>query len=341
LHAKDSGSDYLHIEQITAADLIDAIGPQMAAYVGAVNELAPGLRLIDNVVNPLTGEQTANTGFAQVGRIQLIGDAGLIADTMDVKAIVTGKDEDGKDLTAMGLQLSNQAHRLLAGMGDDVILGGSNTDVIVGNGGEDWIGGGAGNDILDGGAGNDTIDAGEGNDSVIGGLGGDSLIGNAGNDNMNGGDGDDALYGDNVLGGYSAPSGQDLLYGGEGNDYLYGGKGNDTLVGGNGADFLAGNSYGGTTTDIDKLYGGGGADVFGLGYTGSYSSLDYSGSGYAVIMDFNAAEGDKIRIGSSNSYTLKQVNLVGGAAKDMGVYHNGDLIAVLQDTIKVSAANIY
>ena len=237
---------------------------------------------------------------------------------------------------------------------DDVLYGGdgndtlgnsiapeSGNDKMYGEAGNDAIYGGAGNDILDGGAGNDTIDAGEGNDSVIGGLGGDSLIGNAGNDNMNGGDGDDALYGDNVLGGYSAPSGQDLLYGGEGNDYLYGGKGNDTLVGGNGADFLAGNSYGGTTTDIDKLYGGGGADVFGLGYTGSYSSLDYSGSGYAVIMDFNAAEGDKIRIGSSNSYTLKQVNLVGGAAKDMGVYHNGDLIAVLQDTIKVSAANIY
>ena len=39
---------------------------------------------------------------------------------------------------------NDKAHRLLAGMGDDVIMGGSNTDVIVGNGGNDWIGGGAG-----------------------------------------------------------------------------------------------------------------------------------------------------------------------------------------------------
>jgi hypothetical protein len=108
LHAKDSGSDYLHIEQITAADLIDAIGPQMAGYE-AVVDTTPGLRLVDNVVNPLTGEQTVNTGFAQVGRIQLIGDTGLITNTMDIKAIA----EAG--INVIGLQLSNQAHRLLAG----------------------------------------------------------------------------------------------------------------------------------------------------------------------------------------------------------------------------------
>ena len=184
VHAKGNG-DYLRIEQITAADLKEAIGPQMAGYE-AVVDTTPGLRLIDNVVNPLTGEQRVNTGFAQVGRIQLIGDAGLIADTMDVKAIVTGKDEDGKDLTAMGLQLSNQAHRLLAGMGDDVILGGSNTDVIVGNGGEDWIGGGAGNDILAAGSG-DVASSGSNPDNAFGNVGStyvSTIVGGTGNDTL-------------------------------------------------------------------------------------------------------------------------------------------------------------
>ena len=204
LHAKDNG-DYLHIEQITAADLIDAIGPQMASYVGAVNELTPGLRLVDNVVNPLTGEQTVNTGFAQVGRIQLIGDTGLIANTMDIKAIVTGKDENDIDVTAIGLQLSNQAHRLLAGMGDDVILGGSNTDVIVGNGGNDWIGGGAGNDILAAGSG---AIASSGSDP-------DNIFGNVG-----------STYESTIVGG----TGDDTLVAIEGNVIATGGEGSDTFA---------------------------------------------------------------------------------------------------------------
>ncbi|NBX71232.1 MAG: hypothetical protein EBQ98_04925, partial [Actinobacteria bacterium] len=179
LHAKDSGSDYLHIEQITAADLNEAIGPQMAGYE-AVVDTTPGLRLIDNVVNPLTGEQTVNTGFAQVGRIQLISDAGLIADTMDIKEITAA----GEDV--FGLQLSNQAHRLLAGMGDDVILGGSNTDVIVGNGGNDWLGGGAGNDILAAGSGA-IASSGSDPDNIFGYVGSDyvsTLVGGKGDDTL-------------------------------------------------------------------------------------------------------------------------------------------------------------
>gem|GEM_PF-1471521 len=235
--------------------------------------------------------------------------------------------------------------------GDDKLYGGegndtlgnsvapeSGNDKMYGGSGNDAIYGGSGNDTLDGGDGNDSVDAGEGNDFVSGGLGDDSLIGNAGSDNLQGGDGNDVLYGDKEG---SASSGQDLLYGGEGNDYLSGGNGNDLLVGGNGNDFLMGNNSGNATSDIDKLLGGSGADIFGLGYSGSYSTLNYTGSGYAVILDFNADLGDKIRLGSANSYTLKQLNLVGSAAQDTGIYSNGDLIAVVQDTVKISAANIY
>lgn len=223
--------------------------------------------------------------------------------------------------------------------GDDHMYGGSGKDTLYGGTGNDYLYGGSEDDTLDGGDGSDWLEGGEGHDLLRGGLMGDSLIGNAGNDNLQGGDGDDALYGDSLWG--TASSGQDILYGGEGKDYLYGGNGNDALVGGNGEDFLAGNGSGNSTSDIDRLLGGSEADVFGLGYTGSFNTLNYTGSGYAVIMDFNAAQGDRIRIGSANSYTLKQVNLVGNAAQDMGIYHNGDLIAVVRDTLNVSAANIY
>ena len=254
LHDKGNG-DYLHIEQITAADLNDAIGPQMAGYE-AVVDTTPGLRLIDNVVNPLTGEQTVNTGFAQVGRIQLIGDTGLIADTMDIKAIA----EAG--INKIGLQLSNQAHRLLAGMGDDVILGGSNTDVLVGNGGNDWLGGGAGNDILAAGSG---------------------AIASSGSDPEN-------IFG-NVGSTYVS-----TIIGGDGNDTLVAIEGAVTATGGTGADVFA--FYGAqaglqthfTITDFEI-----GADRIDVSRLGLGISADDLTAYFEDYLELHAVSDDSVR----------------------------------------------
>jgi Ca2+-binding RTX toxin-like protein len=175
----------LHIEQITVADLIDAIGPQMAAYEDAVALGTPGLRLVD-------GEDVV--GFAQAKTIQVVAPIAVDSETyavIDTFSVGDITDELDKDL--VGLRLfkdepseNDKAHRLLAGMGDDVILGGSNTDVIVGNGGNDWIGGGAGSDILAAGSG-DVASSGSNPDNIFGNVGStyvSTIVGGAGDDTL-------------------------------------------------------------------------------------------------------------------------------------------------------------
>lgn len=166
--------------------------------------------------------------------------------------------------------------------------------------------------------------------------GDDVIYGGGGSDRLYGDGGNDLIFGDKALGGFSAPAGRDQLEGGEGNDWLYGGGGNDTLKGESGDDYLDG-AFGGSTSEIDTLTGGPGADTFGLGYTGSYTEIKYLGSGYAVIKDFNWRDRDKIRIGGSRSdYTLdKSQNRSGNAALDTAIYRSGDLIAVVEDTTDV------
>jgi Ca2+-binding RTX toxin-like protein len=120
---------------------------------------------------------------------------------------------------------------VIAGAGDDSLVGDLLGNVLFGNAGNDTLSGGAGADSLDGGsgtdllsyaelagssqavtvdlvtqratgaAGNDTlfsfegVTAGAGNDSFVGDLLGNVLIGNAGDDTISGGDGADSLAG--------------------------------------------------------------------------------------------------------------------------------------------------
>ncbi|NMG22241.1 calcium-binding protein [Brasilonema bromeliae] len=180
------------------------------------------------------------------------------------------------------------------------------------------------------------------NGAFYGSRGDDVIEGGAGDQVIYGGKGNDLIFGDGILGGSSAPSGNDFLIGGDGNDWLYGGRGNDKLNGGWGDDYL--NGYGGySDSETDTLTGGPGADTFGLGYNWRSSSdvdIYYLGSGNAVITDFKASEGDKIRIGGSiGDYTLVQnQNLIGSSGLDTAIYRYGDLIAILQDTTNVIAS---
>jgi Ca2+-binding RTX toxin-like protein len=116
---------------------------------------------------------------------------------------------------------------------------------------------------------------------LVGGNGDDTLSGSPTNnaeDIIQGGNGNDTLFGyggtDVLYGG----NGDDKLSGGDGIDYLYGDSGNDTLDGGNDGDYL----FGGKGNDI--LTGGAGADKF----------VFEPQMGNDRILDFNAAEGDKL-----------------------------------------------
>lgn len=95
---------------------------------------------------------------------------------------------------------------------------------------------GNGDDLVLGGVGNDTLDGGNGADRIEGGNGKDMLIGGRGDDVLLGGNAADELFGG---------QGSDWLDGGNGNDELSGNQGDDILTGGAGADlFIFGRSGG-------------------------------------------------------------------------------------------------
>lgn len=76
--------------------------------------------------------------------------------------------------------------------------------------------------------------------------------------------------------------------------------------------------------EIDVLIGGDGADTFGLGYNGSYTEVGYTGTGFALINDFDWQEGDRIRLGGSiDRYSLTES---GGSTS---INYNGDRIGFL------------
>ncbi len=187
--------------------------------------------------------------------------------------------------------------------GDDSFQGSTAADTMSGGEGDDTLYGGAGDDLIinaDGGLGQDLIRGDDGNDTIYGGADHDDINGNAGADLVRGGDGDDWVVGgkdnDQVFG----DAGDDIVYGnlgddtvsgGGGNDIVRGGQGDDSLSGGEGADWMSGDKGG------DTLSGGAGADTFNF----------FSGAGVDRVADFNAAEGDKVRIEGGASYDLRQV----------------------------------
>ncbi|MDY6941372.1 MAG: choice-of-anchor K domain-containing protein, partial [Cyanobacteriota bacterium] len=141
------------------------------------------------------------------------------------------------------------------------VLGSNERDVAIGSSIEDFVFGDGGADLLAGSVGDDIILGVDGDDELYGGKNDDFLNGNRGND---------------------------LVSGDLGDDFLRGGRDNDTLLGGDGDDVLVGDK------GIDLLTGGLGADVFILRTdTGEVTSEP---SAADRILDFNAAEGDRIGI---------------------------------------------
>ena len=213
-----------------------------------------------------------------------------------------------QDLTLDMFDLPNATTDIIGTPGDDTLNGGSDDDTIRGRGGDDTIDGGGGDDDIRGGSGDDTIDGGSGDDeirgrggddTIDGGSGDDELRGNrgddaisgsGGDDDLHGGKGDDTIYGDEGNDILRGKAGDDTLYGGAGDDTFYGKAGDDTLYGGAGDDELRGGKgddilYGGSGDDT--LTGGKGADIF---------VLNTDATGTDTITDFNANDGDKIRV---------------------------------------------
>jgi serralysin len=202
----------------------------------------------------------------------------------------------GNVAIAKGADIENA----IGGSGADSITGNALANVLQGMGGDDTIMAGAGNDTIDGGAGTSYLRGEDGDDSITGGSGFDDINGNAGNDTEHGNGGDDWVVGgkdNDVLFGDAGNDivwgnlGNDTLDGGDGNDQVRGGQGDDSVSGGAGDDYISGDRGNDTET------GGAGADIF----------HSFSGAGIDKVLDFHAAEGDRVMLDPGTSYTVSQV----------------------------------
>lgn len=173
-----------------------------------------------------------------------------------------------------------------------------------------------------------------------------NITGTIFDDILPGTNGDDLIagyQGNDLIGGNG---GNDVIGGGFGNDGIYGGYGNDALFGDAGNDYLNGFG-GGSSIEIDYLFGGTGSDIFVIGdstgnaYLGGYNPVTNSDSSYAIIEDFVWSEGDKIQLYAGNASSIGLY--YGGSAFgnpnviDTGIYLGNNLLAIVPDVTNISS----
>ncbi|MEH3086241.1 MAG: PA14 domain-containing protein [Xylophilus ampelinus] len=322
----------------------DALGD---VYTSIENLL--GSRYADNLI----GNDGANLIDGGAGNDTLIGGAG--ADTL-IGGDGTDTVDYSADTDALNVNLGAGTGRGGSAEGDvlsflENVLAGSGDDVIVGDAGRNLLSGNDGNDRLSGAAGADTL---------LGGLGNDTLVGGAGADSMDGGDGiDTASYAGALAGvtvdlgrgrGQSGDADGDILRnienleGGSGNDRLIGsaignlldgGAGDDTLEGGAGADTLVGGvgsdtaSYGTATAAVRVSLASPNTNT-GDAAGDSYDSIEnIAGSDFDDLLEGDSGN-NRLDGGAGNDTLLGgsgEDSMVGGAGTDLADYSmaTGDL----------------
>jgi Ca2+-binding RTX toxin-like protein len=249
-----------------------------------------GLDLVKYEGQTLNG--FALTPSALLGGAHLVGAPALKA-YLDSGGVSVPHDGAGMSVVDyMGRVTGYDTPFAFAHDGPATLAGGSGSDALHG-----WAGG----DSLSGGGGSDTILGMDGSDTVAGGAGADMLAGNKGADSVDGGAGGaDTLFGgqgDDRLAAHGAGAylngnlGADTLDGGPGGGELHGGQANDVLHGGAGGDQLYGD------LGSDTLGGGGGADVFHIA----------RGGGHDLVLDFSAADGDRVQVDGGAHATVAQL----------------------------------
>lgn len=169
------------------------------------------------------------------------------------------------------------------------------------------------------------------------------VTGTSKNDDLTVGDGNDTVNG---------AAGDDALTGNRGNDLLLGGEGNDTIKGTNSTNY--GGGFGDSNppdyaNDIDTLTGNTGADTFILGDAINLYYDNFGNSDYALITDFNPAEGDIIQLnkcGNNGTYFLSQSpeGLPSGTAifgSSNSWPFGNDLIAIVQGATNLNLTEPY
>ena len=236
----------------------------------------------------LTGDALANLFRGGGGNDVLNGAGGV--DTADYTDKTTSVAVTLNGATNALVRVNNVAEdtiknieNVIAGSGNDTLIGDALVNILTGNGGNDTLKGGLRKDTLDGGTGLDTADYSDKTQAVVTTLNGATntlvRVNNVAEDtiknieNVTGGSGADTLIGDIVA---------NILSGGGRNDMLRGDGGNDALDGGSGFD-----------------------------------TADYSDKTQAVVATLTGATNSIVTVNGVNEDTIKNIeNLNGGRGGD-------------------------
>lgn len=268
-----AGNDYL-VGDDRAGTLIGGLGND-TLNGGAGNDLLNGGAGFDTIHLEADGNLVLTPTMALgAGTDALRG--------VETAVLSGGLGDDRLDASSFGGPVA-----LVAGPGNDTLLGGSGADYFVDTEGQNVFKGGAGNDLFFGG---------DGHDSIQGDAGDDQIYAGGGNDTLLGGDGNDVLIGQ---------AGRDVLTPGAGNDQVDGGTGVDVLrlnasanllltetsANGDGFDRFTNDFVAVTTGAFERItiLGGPAANVIDTtAYTGSVAIL--AGSGNDTIRSGSGAD---------------------------------------------------
>ena len=240
------------------------------------------------------------------------GSLGTVLSANITSLVITGSDQSDS------IDLSNVTNGSYDRLVDVLVVAGAGNDQVIGSSYDDRIWAGAGNDHIDGGIGSDWINGQSGNDLMIGGGGRDSMLGGGGHDHFYGGDDNDFAQGNSGNDILEGGDGADRLNGSGGDDQLIGQLGNDRMLGGAGRDVFdggAGNDYLSGQGGADQLFGGAGDDRIkgGIGH----DHLD-GGDGNDRLM---GQDGDDFLVGGNGDDILRGEagadELTGGQGNDL------------------------
>jgi Ca2+-binding RTX toxin-like protein len=311
---------------------------------GVINAASNGNMIFDDGSHLLIGSPNNEAYTTAGGNDALFGGGG--DDTLDGGAgdnLIQGNQGDDVLLAGVGADTifgGQGDDTIITGIDlvavvnqGDFAQGNLGNDTIHGGGGSDTLLGGQGNDSIAGGHGDDWISGDRGNDTVSGGAGGDAFfIASNGDDDrvldFNGAEGDrvhvpagtvlelhqtgaDTLilvdHGSStmtlvgvqastldlgwfVTDGPGVSNGGETIIGSEATDVLIGDRGADSIQGGGGGDWITGG------LGDDTVLGGAGGDVF---FATAHGGDDR-------VLDFNGAEGDRVRVEAGIAFDVEQ-----------------------------------
>ena len=159
--------DFTEIEQVLV------VGTQSNAT--SFDQGGPGTSSINGVVDGTSGDDLIDLAYTGDPEGDMIDNDDAVLPLLGDEDIVLAGDGDD---TVLGMEASDV---IFGGAGDDVLMGNAGGDAISGGDGDDSLEGGAGRDILAGGQGDDTISggattAGDGGDLMFGGTGDDTFV---------------------------------------------------------------------------------------------------------------------------------------------------------------------